>query len=188
MKVNLDEIDFDYRPATFTEIDNGHTVQVNVAAGSFIQVGPERYELVQFHFHRPSEERINGKGTEMVIHLVHRGSGGKLAVVAVLLERGKGNDAIQTVWNNIPLEKGQLGSPRHRTRPVRAAAEPAHLLHLHGFDDRTALYRKRAVAGDEAADDGLAGADGAVLAPVSAQCAAGAGERRADGEGIELIS
>jgi carbonic anhydrase len=111
MKVNLDEIDFDYRPASFTEIDNGHTVQVNVAGGSFIQVGVERYELVQFHFHRPSEERINGKGTEMVVHLVHRGRGGQLAVVAVLLERGKPNEAIQTVWNNIPLEKGQLGSP-----------------------------------------------------------------------------
>lgn len=111
MKVNLDEIDFDYRPATFSEIDNGHTVQVNVAGGSFIQVGALRYELVQFHFHRPSEERINGKGTEMVVHLVHRGRGGQLAVVAVLLERGKPNEAIQTVWNNIPLEKGQLGAP-----------------------------------------------------------------------------
>jgi carbonic anhydrase len=111
MKVNLDEIDFDYRPGTFSEIDNGHTVQVNVAAGSFIQVGVERFELVQFHFHRPSEEKVNGKGTEMVIHLVHRGARGKLAIVAVLLERGKGNEAIQTVWNNIPLEKGQLGTP-----------------------------------------------------------------------------
>jgi carbonic anhydrase len=111
MKVNLDEIDFDYRPSTFSEIDNGHTVQVNIAGGNAINLGAERYELVQFHFHRPSEERINGKGTEMVIHLVHRGRGGKLAVVAVLLERGKPNEAIQTVWNNIPLEKGQLGSP-----------------------------------------------------------------------------
>jgi carbonic anhydrase len=111
IKVNLDEIDFDYRPSTFSEIDNGHTVQVNLAGGNFINLGVERYELVQFHFHRPSEERINGKGTEMVIHLVHRGAGGKLAVVAVLLERGKPNEAIQTVWNNIPLEKGQLGSP-----------------------------------------------------------------------------
>ncbi len=118
MKVNLDEIDFDYRPSTFSEIDNGHTVQVNVAAGSFIHVGAERYELLQFHFHRPSEERINGKGTEMVIHLVHRGPGGKLAVVAVLLERGKGNDAIQLVWNNIPLEKGQLGSPGVELDPL----------------------------------------------------------------------
>ncbi|MDB5791861.1 MAG: carbonate dehydratase [Massilia sp.] len=111
MKVNLDEIDFNYGPSTFSEIDNGHTVQVNVAGGNVITVGPESYELVQFHFHRPSEERINGKGSEMVVHLVHRGAGGKLAVVAVLLERGKANDAIQAVWNNIPLEKGQLGSP-----------------------------------------------------------------------------
>lgn len=118
MKVELDEIDFDYRPSTFTEIDNGHTVQVNVGGGNVIHVGPERFELVQFHFHRPSEERINGKGTEMVIHLVHRGPGGKLAVVAVLLERGKGNDAIQTVWNNIPLEKGQLGSPGLELDPL----------------------------------------------------------------------
>jgi carbonic anhydrase len=111
MKVDLDEIDFDYRPSTFSEIDNGHTVQVNVAGGNFLNLGTERYELQQFHFHRPSEERINGKGTEMVIHLVHKGRGGKLAVVAVLLERGKGNDVIQTVWNNIPLEKGELASP-----------------------------------------------------------------------------
>ena len=118
LKVNLDEIDFDYRPSTFTEIDNGHTVQVNVAGGNVMHLGAERYELVQFHFHRPSEERINGKGTEMVIHLVHRGSGGRLAVVAVLLERGKGNDVIQTVWNNIPFEKGQLGSPGLELDPL----------------------------------------------------------------------
>lgn len=118
MSVNLDEIDFNYGPSMFTEIDNGHTVQVNVAGGNVITVGPERYELVQFHFHRPSEERIDGKGTEMVVHLVHRGAGGKLAVVAVLLERGKANDAIQTVWNNIPLEKGQLGSPGLELDPL----------------------------------------------------------------------
>lgn len=118
MKVNLDKIDFNYGPSIFTEIDNGHTVQVNVAGGNVITVGPESYELVQFHFHRPSEERINGKGTEMVVHLVHRGAGGKLAVVAVLLERGKANNAIQTVWNNIPLEKGQLGSPGLELDPL----------------------------------------------------------------------
>ena len=118
MKVNLDEIDFQYAPSLFTEIDNGHTVQVNVAGGNLITVGPESYELVQFHFHRPSEERIDGKGTEMVVHLVHRGAGGKLAVVAVLLERGKANEAIQTVWNNIPLEKGQLVSPGLELDPL----------------------------------------------------------------------
>lgn len=111
MKVDLEQIAFDYHPSSFNEIDNGHTIQVNVAGGNFITVGNTTYELQQFHFHRPSEERINGKGTEMVVHLVHKSYDGKLAVLAVLLERGKPNPMIQTVWNNIPLEKQQTVTP-----------------------------------------------------------------------------
>jgi carbonic anhydrase len=41
----------------------------------------------------------------MVVHLVHRDAEGKLAVLAVLLERGAAHNMIQTVWNNLPLEK-----------------------------------------------------------------------------------
>jgi carbonic anhydrase len=63
------------------------------------------YDLVQFHFHRPSEERINGKGFDMVVHLVHKDLDGRLAVVAVLLERGQAHPVMQTLWNNLPLEK-----------------------------------------------------------------------------------
>jgi carbonic anhydrase len=111
MKVDLEQIAFDYRPSSFNEIDNGHTIQVNVGGGNFLTVGNTTYELQQFHFHRPSEERINGKGTEMVIHFVHRSYEGKLLVLAVLLERGKANSMIQTVWNNLPLEKQQTVSP-----------------------------------------------------------------------------
>ena len=123
MKVDLDEIDFNYRYSDYTEVDNGKTVQVNVGRGNFMTIGNQSYELVQFHFHRPSEEKINGKGTEMVIHLEHRGPGGKLAIVAVLLERGKANDAIQTVWNNIPLEKNQLVSPGEPLDPLELLPE-----------------------------------------------------------------
>jgi carbonic anhydrase len=66
---------------------------------------------VQFHFHRPSEERINGKGFEMVAHLVHKDLDGRLAVVAVLLERGQMHPLVQTLWNNLPLEKNVDYSP-----------------------------------------------------------------------------
>ncbi|NNG23021.1 carbonic anhydrase [Telluria aromaticivorans] len=111
MKVDLEQIAFDYHPSSFSEVDNGHTIQVTVGGGNFLTVGNQAYELQQFHFHRPSEERINGKGTEMVIHLVHRSVEGKLLVLAVLLERGKANSLIQTVWNNLPLEKKQSVSP-----------------------------------------------------------------------------
>ena len=62
---------------------------------------------MQFHFHKPSEEKIDGKGHDMDVHLVHRGEGGKLAVVAVLLDAGRENPLIKTVWNNLPKEKGK---------------------------------------------------------------------------------
>ncbi len=104
IRVDLEPIKFDYAPSQFRIIDNGHTIQVSVAGGS-LAVGGKTYELVQFHFHRPSEETVNGNRFDMVAHLVHKSDDGKLAVVAVLLERGADNPTIQTLWNHLPLEK-----------------------------------------------------------------------------------
>jgi carbonic anhydrase len=107
IRLQLDPVEFDYKPSPFRVVDNGHTVQVNVAAGNSIEVMGRRYELVQFHFHRPSEERIDGRAYDMVAHLVHKDLEGRLAVVAVLLERGSAQPVVQAVWNNLPLEKGE---------------------------------------------------------------------------------
>jgi carbonic anhydrase len=78
---------------------------VNYETGSFITVGDHRYQLTQFHFHHPSEELINGKDFDMVVHLVHSDASGNLAVVAVLLTSGKVNMGLQTVWDHLPKEK-----------------------------------------------------------------------------------
>jgi carbonic anhydrase len=107
VKVQLDAVQFDYKPGGFRVIDNGHTVQVNLAPGNSIEVLGRRYDLLQFHFHRPSEERINGRQFDMVAHLVHKDVDGRLAVVAVLLDRGSAHAVVQAVWNNLPLEKGE---------------------------------------------------------------------------------
>jgi len=104
---DLPAIKFDYKPSPLKIIDNGHTIQVNYAPGSSIDVGGARYELVQFHFHHPSEEKIDGKAHSMVAHLVHKNAEGKLAVVAVLLDPGGASELIDTVWKNIPHEKGK---------------------------------------------------------------------------------
>ena len=112
IRVDLDPVQFDYKPSGFSVLDNGHTVQVNVAPGNFIEVMGRRFELAQFHFHRPSEERVDGKQFDMVAHLVHKDIGGRLAVVAVLLERGGAHPLVQSVWNNLPLEKGDEVSAR----------------------------------------------------------------------------
>jgi len=102
---DLPAITFHYQPAPLAVIDNGHTIQVNYAPGSWIDVGGARYDLVQFHFHKPSEEKVDGKSHAMVAHLVHKSADGKLAVVAVLLDGGGANATIDTIWKNLPKEK-----------------------------------------------------------------------------------
>ena len=107
LKVDLEQITFDYRPTAFKVVDNGHTIQVNVSGWNSLRMQGRSFKLVQFHFHRPSEEMIDGKTFEMVVHLVHQDSQGKLAVVAVLIEKGARQPVLQAVLNNLPLEKGQ---------------------------------------------------------------------------------
>ncbi len=70
----------------------------------------QKYQLVQFHFHHPSEERIDGHGYDMVAHLVHKDPAGHLAVVAVLLKQGQANPLIQTLWDHLPKQVGQEAS------------------------------------------------------------------------------
>jgi carbonic anhydrase len=102
----LPAIAFGYQPVPLKIIDNGHTIQVNYAPGSFMEVGGRRYELQQFHFHKPSEEAVNGRRADMVAHLVHKDEQGRLAVVAVLLNAGQVNPMVATLWNNLPAKKG----------------------------------------------------------------------------------
>jgi carbonic anhydrase len=105
--LDLEPVQFDYKPTGFSVVDNGHTVQVNLGSGNTIQVMGRRYELQQLNFRRPSEERIQGRQFDMGAHLVHKDSQGRVAVVAVLLERGGAHPLVQAVWNNLPLEKGE---------------------------------------------------------------------------------
>jgi carbonic anhydrase len=112
LPVDLEPVRFDYRASRFAVVDNGHTVQVNLAPGNAIEVGGRRFELQQFHFHRPAEERIDGRAFEMSLHLVHKDEQGRLAVVALLFDRGPPQPVVQQVWNHLPLEKHQETAPR----------------------------------------------------------------------------
>ena len=170
--LDLDPVQFDYQPSAFSVIDNGHTVQVDVAPGNSIEANGRRYALQQFHFHRPSEERINGRQYEMDVHLVHRDADGRLAVVAVLLERGAAQPLLQTVWNNLPLEKHEAFAARARIDLNQLLPDRPALLHLHGLADHAAVHRGRAVAGDAAAGADVAAADRHLRAPVPDERAA----------------
>lgn len=97
-------IDFHYGPTEGSVLNNGHTIQVDLAPGNHLSVRGTRYDLVQFHFHHPAEEQVNGRTFPMVAHLVHRSEEGELAVVALLLDTGPANPAIDTVWTYMPLD------------------------------------------------------------------------------------
>lgn len=126
VKAELAPLEFLYRPSPLSIVDNGHTVMVNYGEGSNLLVDGRQYRLVQFHFHKPSEEAINGDRTDMVAHLVHQHHDGSLVVVGVLMstkkpspvrkswfgdEAVKENPMIQTLWNNVPLIKGKTEMP-----------------------------------------------------------------------------
>ena len=121
LPVDLEAVDFLYRPGFFSVTDNGHTVQVQVGGGNAIEVGARRYELTGFHFHLPGEERVDGRSFAMSIHLVHRDAQGRLAVVALVAEEGPEHPAVQAVWNHLPLERGEFV-------PASVEFDPAALL------------------------------------------------------------
>jgi carbonic anhydrase len=103
-------------------INNGHTIRVDYhdapGSGGFLTVADRRYQLTQFHFHRPSEEFIHGKQYDMVLHLMHRASDGEVAGVAVMLKIGHANGAVRKLWEHMPVNEGQLAVPGLELNPA----------------------------------------------------------------------
>ena len=102
-----DTLSVDYKEGPLKMLNNGHTIQVNIEPGSTLTIGKESFDLLQFHFHRPSEEQVDGKNASMVAHFVHKSKEGKLAVIGVMLNEGKDSAAIKTLWANLPPKEGE---------------------------------------------------------------------------------
>ena len=97
-------LQFNYTASSGTVVNNGHTIQVDLAGDNSLTVRGSTYRLLQFHFHTPSEEQVNYRNSSMVAHLVHKNNEGQLAVVAVLLDPGVANALIGKVWTYMPLD------------------------------------------------------------------------------------
>lgn len=102
VKAPLPALQFSYTEAAPVLVNNGHTVQVNLPPGQRLMIGDRSLELVQFHFHTPSEEEIHGRRAPMEAHFVHRDAEGRLAVVSVLLQSGRPNKAYAPVFDHLP--------------------------------------------------------------------------------------
>lgn len=102
----LAPIKFNYTAGGNEILNNGHTVQVNYERGSSIQVDGQTFNLLQFHFHAPSENHVNGKSYPLEAHFVHADNNGNLAVVAVMFKEGDANKGIASAWSKMPEHAG----------------------------------------------------------------------------------
>ncbi len=106
--VKLPSITYAYNSTTDLNIQNtGHTIQVAYPEGSWIEVDGARYQLLQFHFHAPSEHTVGGQPFDMEMHLVHESEEGNLAVVGVFIESGRENADFTPIWDQLPSVPGE---------------------------------------------------------------------------------
>ena len=108
----LPELVFDYYSTPVDQINNGHTIQQNIRPGSFLRI-PDRgmnYELKQFHFHSPSEHKIDGRSFAMEMHFVHANEEGAFFVVGVMISEGKEHPVLKQLWSFMPENPGETSA------------------------------------------------------------------------------
>ncbi|MDN4612998.1 carbonic anhydrase family protein [Leifsonia sp. F6_8S_P_1B] len=110
----------DYHPTSFTVENTGHTVEAVPAdlTADAIELDGTRYFLQQFHFHATSEHTVDGKHATAELHLVHKSKQGEVVVLAVLLDPGADNPALDELLGAIPTS----GKEAELTHAIDAAA------------------------------------------------------------------
>lgn len=98
---NLVQVSTNYGSASADVVDKGKTLQADFAKGFSLTSGENSYDLVQVHFHTPSENTVSGKAYPLTAHFVHADADDNLAVLGVFYEEGEANPALQTILDGI---------------------------------------------------------------------------------------
>ena len=117
VNADLDPILVSYGNMVVTVINNGHTIQANCPPGGTLTASGDSYNLLQFHFHSPSEHTVDGKSFPMEAHFVHQGAGG-LAVLGVFITPGAENKLLAPVFDVMPTTTGKEARTRSAIDPA----------------------------------------------------------------------
>jgi carbonic anhydrase len=110
IKAEVDPISVSWKKTSAKIVNNGHTIQVNMPEGSSISRNGKVYDLLQFHFHAPSEHLVDGMTHPMEVHFVHKNKkDGDLAVLGVFLMPEQHHDAFSMLAKNFPQNEGGEG-------------------------------------------------------------------------------
>ena len=97
----------DYETGPLTVSNKGLTIQADFAPGSTMTSGGTTFNLIQIHFHTPSEHAISGKRYPLTGHFVHATERGKLGVLGVMFEAGAANAELAKILAAAPAEKSE---------------------------------------------------------------------------------
>ncbi len=100
-----------YGPTQDAVRNLGHTVQLDYRPGGVVQFDGREYQLLQLHFHTPSEHRINGLTFPLEAHIVHRRTDPETQahsylVVGALFQLGAEHPFLERVLARVPTEVG----------------------------------------------------------------------------------
>ncbi len=128
------KLEFAYHDSKLKVIDNGHTLQFNYEQGSKVSINGEEYDLLQMHFHTPSEHTISNKSYPLEVHFVHKDALGRLAVVGVMFKETKANDStIDALWGFVPSEKNkEIEIPDFTLNPMKLIPSKHTFYHYSG--------------------------------------------------------
>ena len=108
-----DELTLEYGASQLDEINNGHTIQVNrEGSDDHLLLNGHKYELIQGHFHSPSEHTLNGERFPMELHLVHVDAFDHLAVVGIPIRTGRESKLFKDVFEHMPTKAGEHYIPK----------------------------------------------------------------------------
>ncbi len=99
--------EFHYGQTPVEIINNGHTVQFNVTKGQYVKLNGKDYELLQFHYHAPSEHTVDGRHYPLEVHFVHKHADDDLAVLGIFFKEGKENPFLARFLDKFPPENGK---------------------------------------------------------------------------------
>ncbi len=113
------KLSFCYEPFTPELEHTGYTVQIDSPTPNHLKMDEAFYDLIQFHFHEPSEHYIEGKRFALEIHFVHKHrDDSSLAVVGVMVSEGAPNALLEEMSAHLPKQQGEKTKLAQAIKPL----------------------------------------------------------------------
>jgi carbonic anhydrase len=108
VKASLRPVGINYQKAPLRVWNNGHYIQINVPPGSQVNLAGVNYQLLQFHFHHPSEHVLDGERFDMEAHFVNESADGRYVHLGCLSSAASLTPSSGRSWRRWSPRRGRI--------------------------------------------------------------------------------